>query len=556
MNLLPSKPSPRVYPSQLYAVGYIIIALTFALYQPILDCDETFNYWEPLHYLFFGCGLQTWEYHPDFALRSWLYIKLHKILLLPVAVFRGKIHKSVYFYALKCILGMITALTASRFRTAVGYRFGQSIGTNAGLIILGGVGIHSAGVSFLPSSFSMVALFLSLSEWLRLGLDRCPDQSDSTRVWFRIIAYTAASFFLGWPFALPSALAYAIHCLLHDTTHICLRFAAGVTLLILSVSTVVDSISYGRLTLPVFNLLRYNLMPTEHAGSHLYGTEPVSYMLRNLILCFNLIFPIALFFPVSLCLQPYIANPPKPRDAWAYTATLWVLLGAWSCVPHKEERFFSQMYPFIVLSAAVTIETGHQFCCRIFSQTAASILYKVFFALYFCISIARSLALFTLYSAPRELHDAFRRTMPMHDDTEANQRTICYSKDWYRFPSSFFLPSDSERVRVAFVKSDGLDAQLPVPFRTTQSRDNDLNQSNVANSMQFTSVSQCDYLMTSHGNEVDRKNWTKSYQRSIVNAPTAPWYFRAFYLPYVSRHKLSFASFCLYSKHVESESRP
>lgn len=33
-----------------------------ALYSPVGDCDETFNYWEPTHYLLFGSGLQTWEY--------------------------------------------------------------------------------------------------------------------------------------------------------------------------------------------------------------------------------------------------------------------------------------------------------------------------------------------------------------------------------------------------------------------------------------------------------------------------------------------------------------
>lgn len=24
------------------------------------DCDETYNYWEPLHYLLYGFGFQTW----------------------------------------------------------------------------------------------------------------------------------------------------------------------------------------------------------------------------------------------------------------------------------------------------------------------------------------------------------------------------------------------------------------------------------------------------------------------------------------------------------------
>lgn len=28
----------------------------------IHDCDEVFNYWEPLHYLLYKSGFQTWEY--------------------------------------------------------------------------------------------------------------------------------------------------------------------------------------------------------------------------------------------------------------------------------------------------------------------------------------------------------------------------------------------------------------------------------------------------------------------------------------------------------------
>ena len=28
----------------------------------IHDCDEVYNYWEPLHFLLYGSGMQTWEY--------------------------------------------------------------------------------------------------------------------------------------------------------------------------------------------------------------------------------------------------------------------------------------------------------------------------------------------------------------------------------------------------------------------------------------------------------------------------------------------------------------
>ena len=36
--------------------------LTSAFYNIITDCDETYNYWEPLHYLMYGFGMQTWEW--------------------------------------------------------------------------------------------------------------------------------------------------------------------------------------------------------------------------------------------------------------------------------------------------------------------------------------------------------------------------------------------------------------------------------------------------------------------------------------------------------------
>jgi hypothetical protein len=50
-----------------------------ALFAPIQDCDETFNYWEPTHFISHGYGLETWEYSPDYAIRSWLYVALHAI---------------------------------------------------------------------------------------------------------------------------------------------------------------------------------------------------------------------------------------------------------------------------------------------------------------------------------------------------------------------------------------------------------------------------------------------------------------------------------------------
>ena len=51
--------------------------LASAALNIIHDCDETYNYLEPLHYLLHGSGMQTWEYSAAHALRSYLYLVLH-----------------------------------------------------------------------------------------------------------------------------------------------------------------------------------------------------------------------------------------------------------------------------------------------------------------------------------------------------------------------------------------------------------------------------------------------------------------------------------------------
>ena len=58
----------------------LIARITSALFGIIPDCDEVFNYWEPLHYLQHGTGMQTWEYSPEFGIRTWAYIVVHSIV--------------------------------------------------------------------------------------------------------------------------------------------------------------------------------------------------------------------------------------------------------------------------------------------------------------------------------------------------------------------------------------------------------------------------------------------------------------------------------------------
>lgn len=47
------------------------------------------NSWEPVHYLAFGSGLQTWEYSPAYTLRSYAYLLPHAALAKGLALALG-----------------------------------------------------------------------------------------------------------------------------------------------------------------------------------------------------------------------------------------------------------------------------------------------------------------------------------------------------------------------------------------------------------------------------------------------------------------------------------
>jgi hypothetical protein len=54
---------------------FLLLVRISSVFLPIIDdCDEVYGYWEPLHYLVFRYGSQTWEYSPKYAIRSYSFL--------------------------------------------------------------------------------------------------------------------------------------------------------------------------------------------------------------------------------------------------------------------------------------------------------------------------------------------------------------------------------------------------------------------------------------------------------------------------------------------------
>ena len=129
-----------------------------------MDCDETYNFWEPLHYVLFGSGMQTWEYAPQYALRSWTYIELHAGLLrlLPAAL-----EKRLVFFVARQGLAVLCATCELVFCQAVAMRFGERVAALTLFFSAASSGMFHAGVALLPSTSCMYCVLLGHACWLR-----------------------------------------------------------------------------------------------------------------------------------------------------------------------------------------------------------------------------------------------------------------------------------------------------------------------------------------------------------------------------------------------------
>ncbi|XP_050684647.1 alpha-1,2-mannosyltransferase ALG9 isoform X2 [Leptidea sinapis] len=333
------------YPGGAVALALLIIArLISAYWGHIADCDETYNYWEPLHYLVYGSGLQTWEYSPIYAIRSyaslWLFAIPAKILSLfmtPVSV----------FYSLRAILAVLTACAELMFYKAVCHEFGVHVGRVWLCFTLPAAGCFASSAAMLPSAWSSALVSAALACWWR-------------RRYVAAVAFTAATTLLSWPFTALLGIPIAIDIILIKRQYIdFVKWSVLSLIAILFPIVIVDSWYYGRLVIAPWNIVAYNIF-TEH-GPDLYGVEPWTYYFVNGFLNFNIVWVLSLSCPLLLVSCHAISSRSTSRAPfccpyWLSLAPLVLWLMVFMLQPHKEERFLYPVYSMIVLTGAISLD--------------------------------------------------------------------------------------------------------------------------------------------------------------------------------------------------------
>lgn len=605
-----------------------------------MDCDETFNYWEVVHFLLYGNGFQTWEYANQFALRTYAYLMplvglarwvITPLLALPdglppwfwkllteqeVATTSGTENtedvavvlqeKVAVFVLLRVTLAIWMACAEISFAKAIyqqGLRFRNSNDTNSSssehtpltgkvvgalssassfrlltctslvteVLLLSSAGMaHSAG-ALLPSSTVMGLWLYAAAAFLR-----------HQHLWFVVLA-VSATLAVGWPFGVlvfvPMGLAFLVRSYQNNRLRSFLIQILAIAVPIQGIVMAIDYHHYGRIVSPILNILIYN---THAGGDELYGVEPLSYYVKNLLLNLNYVAPVGLVGAVV----PLLTWMRWWKDGWALILPMYLWLAIVAPRPHKEERFLFPIYPCLCLSAAMgtvaTIDAVSRWMMRknnkqsTLSIGATLVVQSFIWGPAVILSWSRTIALSKFYLAPllvyAKIHSAVQSNW-----VGTSPAVVCTCGEWYRFPSHFYIPTNVSPTGIAirefrFAPST-FQGQLPQPFTVHGSGPLSasmlsFNDENKPEEGSYIPLLDCDYLVDLHIDRSDyssscidppiggdlRPEWNPIAGAPFLDADRTSALHRVLYIPYLherarqNRNTITFVDFTLYAK--------
>ncbi|OAJ41239.1 hypothetical protein BDEG_24871 [Batrachochytrium dendrobatidis JEL423] len=468
------------------------VRMLAGIYSNIQDCDEVFNYWEPTHYLQYGTALQTWEYAPQIAR-----------------------------YTL--------------------------------VLLMASPGMFIASTAYLPSTFSMYTVTWAFALYL------APPSRKNTWI---LMALATTGAFWGWPFAGFMFIPFCLAMLFSKKRSTYLRWIAeGVLIAVSTVMApllVLDRFYYQKWVFASLNIVLYNVFGSSGRGPDIYGTEP--------------------------CLwSPFVNGGDKRILAVTSKGSFqlvffYLWLAIFTIQSHKEERFMFVVFPIICFYAATTLYLYRGILemllmslgIRISSPKAIAKMFTVFtLGVFVVLSALRIYAGYIHYHAPIDVYTILSSTAPPFGlnanytgtlSPEAANRSgnlsiglnstassdspiitvaqalnrtvnVCVGKEWYRFPSHYFLqpgmrlrvlPSAFKGLLPKYFKSDmkstqWLDRMLREgewnSFKYGERRQkryfaefvdsmNDLNREEVD---RYWSVDQCDYIIDTSPQQHDHE---------------------------------------------------
>ena len=552
--------------------------------------------------------MQTWEYAPQYALRTYAYLvpmaglaKCLQFILnsLPTSLLRQlpnllllqsssqdrilpDYSKPLLFAMLRSCLALISCYSELSFLSSIHDTISPTLAHWTALTSFTAAGNFHASQAFLPSSTVMILWRLSASNQLR--------GCDGYAIFWGLVSVLA----VGWPFCAVLFVPTGLWALwksasssleegnntnnsmrFKEMAHVLIRTASH-ALIIQAIVMMIDYYYYGRIVSPIWNIFVYN---ATSGGDELYGVEPLSYYVKNLLLNFNFV---ALLGIISL---PLVLGRKLQYSSASDGLKILMLIPMyiWMAIvfprPHKEERFLFPIYPMLCFGASIALEELSmpllslvRVKSKVPSPNKFKLLGVVLLSPFAVISISRAFALHHNYSAPLDLYEHFyyhhmsKDMMPARQSNEVTY--ICTAGEWYRFPSSFFLPPNTQ---MGFLKSS-FSGQLPQPFTEFGSKKESLriqegafNDINKEETDRYLEVSQCSYLIElvpSQDPDDEEEtpeclqymksdpsgDWTQVASYKYLDAMSTEALHRILYIPFRRISKVRYKGYSLYSK--------
>lgn len=384
--------------------------------------------------------------------------------------------KAAEFYFMRLFFALVCAACETSAHKVISKAMNPRVALYFMLVLVSSAGMFHAAISYLPSSFAMYTNTVALSAFLDWTVGISTAQG---------LFWLSVGTIVGWPFVGALAVPYVVEELVmcyftEDVIGSAARLFQGFCggLVVLVVEGIVDYFFYHKMVIYPYQLAWYNIFGGSGKGPNIFGTEPWHYYIRNLLINFNLWFVLACAVWPLVFLQRWTTGQPASRLPFFRTlvtiSPFYLWLAIFTLQPHKEERFMYPVYPFLALNAAlalhiivsiidpspVQVRTGPKVqiaggkAPRTTTITGTTVLRNLknliifsFLALTTTLNISRSLNLATSYSAPLSIYTA----LPPASSLSSSQPNLCLGKEWYRFPSSYHLPSG---YRPKFIASD------------------------------------------------------------------------------------------------------
>ena len=204
--------------------------------------------------------------------------------------------------------------------------------------------------------------------------------------------------------------------------------------------------------------MRYNLFSASDRGPDIFGSEPADFYLRNLLLNFNLWMILAFCAAPIIAVQFLMSSQAISRfnllRSFFFTVPFYMWLAIFNLQSHKEERFMYPVYPFLALNAALSLHTvlgwvGNADPNSLTGKIPPKIkLLLVTTPILLAIDAGslRTIGTITAYRAPMQVYQTLQQP-----GLVTSTDTVCVGKEWYRYPSSYFLPNGAH---AKFIKSE------------------------------------------------------------------------------------------------------